>query len=270
MASSLVPLLIITAVYYYYVDEAYDRGSAYIPLMTLRKEEKESQSHSDDVNLAPAPKTMIENEETTQNGDVTPPQSRVRSRRTLENDVYRATPDFYTDYSQPPMTLHDGVLDTGIRNYGAPELYGILPWLWLPVKGTIVNRAKKFGFFRRISRANGSISTRSVGSSLEEREPLLGHDDYDNPNASITINESQIPPAGIPDEVSRLQLRNSVESLRSESSNMASGSGENGQIVGSPLRMDSPSFRDMHDGRRLSRIRELTDKLGEFAGKNFS
>ncbi|CAG8739646.1 6504_t:CDS:2, partial [Acaulospora morrowiae] len=187
MAGSLIPVPIITAIFYYYVNEAYNRNATFIPLKTLREEEKKSASKVDNVNLAPAPPTLVENEETSHNNQVAPPQ-RNHSRKTLDNDIYRATPDFYTDYSQPPITLHDGVLDTGIRNYGAPELHGVLPWVWLPVKRTIVKRAKHFRFFGQLLGMD-SGNTRSIGRSSEESAPLLGHN---HSTESIIIEEPQI------------------------------------------------------------------------------
>ncbi|CAG8720203.1 15301_t:CDS:2, partial [Acaulospora morrowiae] len=244
MAGSLTPIPIITAIFYYYVNEAYNRSAAFIPLKTLREEENRSASKVDDVNLAPVPPTLVENEETLHHNQVSPPQRKdFHSRRTLDNDIYRATPDFYTDYSQPPITLHDGVLDTGIRNYGAPELYGVLPWLWLPVKGTDLKRAKHFKFFGQLLGMD-SGNARSV----EESVPLLG------PNYST---ESII----VGDSGNR--LRNSLESIHSEI-NVASGSGENEQIIGSPS--GERIITEVQDEQRLSSI---ADKLGEFAGKNF-
>ncbi|KAJ1651163.1 hypothetical protein IWQ61_008207 [Dispira simplex] len=48
------------------------------------------------------------------------------------NDQYDLLPDKYTDYSQSPMELVYGVLDSGIKSYMHPSLVGELPYLWLP------------------------------------------------------------------------------------------------------------------------------------------
>ncbi|GAB5586677.1 hypothetical protein Unana1_01577 [Umbelopsis nana] len=60
----------------------------------------------------------------------------IRSRVTLDFDDYEAVPDKLTDYRQPPQTLINGILDTGLRRYGNPVLIGVLPQLWLPVKAS--------------------------------------------------------------------------------------------------------------------------------------
>lgn len=60
--------------------------------------------------------------------------SKLRRRIELDFDDYEAVPDKLTDYRQPPQTLNNGILDTGLRRYGNPVLVGVLPQLWLPVK----------------------------------------------------------------------------------------------------------------------------------------
>ncbi|KAF9576342.1 hypothetical protein EC968_009316 [Mortierella alpina] len=55
-------------------------------------------------------------------------------KSTVEEDDYQAMPDRYTDYRQPPMTLFDGVLNSGMRHYNHPAIAGPLPTLWLPLK----------------------------------------------------------------------------------------------------------------------------------------
>lgn len=62
--------------------------------------------------------------------------SRLRKRVALDFDDYEAVPDKLTDYRQPPQTLNNGILDTGLRRYANPALVGVLPQLWLPVKAS--------------------------------------------------------------------------------------------------------------------------------------
>ncbi|KAJ1959123.1 hypothetical protein IWQ62_004739, partial [Dispira parvispora] len=50
----------------------------------------------------------------------------------FSHDQYDLLPDKYTDYSQSPMELVYGVLDSGIKSYMHPSLVGELPYLWLP------------------------------------------------------------------------------------------------------------------------------------------
>lgn len=60
-----------------------------------------------------------------------------RKRRTvLDEDDYVAEPRKCTDFREPPMTLLDGILNTGMKQYGHPALLGVLPQIWLPVKAT--------------------------------------------------------------------------------------------------------------------------------------
>ncbi|KAG2178083.1 hypothetical protein INT43_003336 [Umbelopsis isabellina] len=60
--------------------------------------------------------------------------SRLRKKVVLEFDDYEAVADKSTDYRQPPQSLNNGILDTGLRRYGNPALVGVMPQLWLPVK----------------------------------------------------------------------------------------------------------------------------------------
>ncbi|GJJ69614.1 calcium permeable stress-gated cation channel [Entomortierella parvispora] len=59
---------------------------------------------------------------------------RLIPKSAVEEDDYQAIPDRYTDYRQPPMTLYDGILNSGMRHYNHPAVAGPLPTLWLPLK----------------------------------------------------------------------------------------------------------------------------------------
>ncbi|KAF0519158.1 DUF221-domain-containing protein [Gigaspora margarita] len=146
MALSLTPLLVVTAIYYYYVNEAYARIAAFVPLNTLR-------------------------EDTADDSSSTPSTSRNKMNIRSDIEIYHADPELYTDYSQPPMTLYNGVLNTGmenLENYGAPALVGKLPWLWLPLKGDKAE-INKPGFFRRLL----GFNNKNDQPNDEERVPLL-------------------------------------------------------------------------------------------------
>ncbi len=78
----------------------------------------------------------------------------------------------------PPMSLYDGVLNTGMRNYGPPALVGVLPWLWLPVKRVPSDEEATPGLINRLlgmnktgSKPIESRSSRSLlgGETQEER-----------------------------------------------------------------------------------------------------
>lgn len=69
---------------------------------------------------------------------------RNRKRRTvLDEDDYVADPRKFTDFREPPMTLLDGILNTGMKQYGHPALLGVLPQIWLPVKAGYEDRGVK-------------------------------------------------------------------------------------------------------------------------------
>ncbi|CAG8818416.1 3162_t:CDS:1, partial [Racocetra persica] len=165
MAASLFPLLVVTTLYWYYVNEAYARIAAFIPLKTLKEEENlDDSSFATSTPNSPKPSDNESSQITFHNIF---DKGKMNSLSDME--IYRAAPDLYTDYIQPPMTLYDGVLNTGMRNYDAPALVGILPWLWLPVKRDKTNEVNKPGFFRRLlgfNKINQSIAD-------EEHEPLL-------------------------------------------------------------------------------------------------
>ncbi|RHZ47076.1 hypothetical protein Glove_593g9 [Diversispora epigaea] len=167
MAGSLVPILVCTAVYHYYVNAAYNRIADFVPLQNLREEENKLPTNSYN-------------------------SSKDNISDVLEDDLYHAAPDLYTDYSQPPMTLYKGVLNTGMQNYGAPALVGILPWLWLPIKGTIPDEPQNPGFFRRLLGMNKKASTQIVDRSVaEESEPLLGNGSDEPEEPTIADDDTQ-------------------------------------------------------------------------------
>ncbi|KAG9300270.1 hypothetical protein G9A89_011343 [Geosiphon pyriformis] len=157
LASTVFPLLILTFVFAAYVSMAFNRSSAFLPLKLIRDEQNKLPTNTTDTapysqaTLEP-PNTGIENK--TKNPDdkqdwkQTPSSIYQRHREILDDDLYHAEPDLYTDYTQPPMTLYPGVLNTGMRRYGPPALMGILPWVWLPVKRSQADIDSVPGFFR--------------------------------------------------------------------------------------------------------------------------
>jgi hypothetical protein len=159
LAAAVFPTLICTFVFFYSVNGAYERAAAFIPLKNLRDELNKVQTNTTDVTITPktSENSNNSNENTNTNTDNPPPSINEEDteeghsqRDVLEDDLYHADPDLYTDYSQPPMSLYEGVLNTGMRNYGPPALVGILPWLWLPVKRVPSNEASSLGVFHRL------------------------------------------------------------------------------------------------------------------------
>ncbi|KAJ1895229.1 hypothetical protein LPJ71_006792, partial [Coemansia sp. S17] len=63
------------------------------------------------------------------------PEQDTRAELTLGQDQRQAKsePDEFTDFSQSPTSLLDGVLDEGLAVYEHPYLVSSLPQLWLPM-----------------------------------------------------------------------------------------------------------------------------------------
>ncbi|KAG0055063.1 hypothetical protein BGZ83_009699 [Gryganskiella cystojenkinii] len=84
----------------------------------------------------------------------------------VDDDDYEAEPDRFTDYRQPPMTLYNGVLNSGMRHYCHPALAGPLPTLWLPLQRDGTDRPSRS---KRISTALDEESR------IEGRGHAIGH-----------------------------------------------------------------------------------------------
>jgi len=143
LAGLLSPLLFITAIYASIVTYAYHKFTNYIPIQLIRDAEA---------------KDALKKKNTPQNGQGNGKATGSSEnddcshcpKGILDDDLYHAAPDLYTDYSQPPMTLVPGILNTGMRRYGPPALVGVLPWLWLPMKRTQAEVDSTPGFYRAL------------------------------------------------------------------------------------------------------------------------
>ncbi|CDS12241.1 hypothetical protein LRAMOSA04436 [Lichtheimia ramosa] len=135
------PLIIFTIVFKLTMDAAYLRSTRFLPLQLLTQRLGVATTAIDGPDSPPnnqqqqPPQPQPSTSERSSrrvidaNGKVL-----IRRRRTvLDQDDYVAEPTKYTDYRQPPMTLVDGILNTGMKKYGHPALLGALPQLWLPV-----------------------------------------------------------------------------------------------------------------------------------------
>lgn len=136
MASLLMPLLVGTVVWSWWVDESLKPLSEFVSLSSVYEVERGEET-ADVVRLRAG-------------HPVTWSQSNLNRRRYAQNDdtLYVAPEDERTDYSQPPMAnWYSGVLNTGKRRYGHPALNGVLPEPWLPLKKgqTLVNGDRNVG-----------------------------------------------------------------------------------------------------------------------------
>ncbi|KAF9912451.1 hypothetical protein EC991_010538 [Linnemannia zychae] len=112
----------------------------------------------------------------------TPASTTVVPRRkvpkaVVDEDDYKAIPDRFTDYRQPPMTLYPGVLNSGMRHYQHPAFAGPLPTLWLPLKKGGSDNKRKSVLNDEEIRTEGGGSR--VAAVLDASQPRT-YDEGDN------------------------------------------------------------------------------------------
>ncbi|KAI8330473.1 hypothetical protein BC941DRAFT_440604 [Chlamydoabsidia padenii] len=127
LALLCTPLVLMTLLFNFGVDQAYQKSTQYLPLQLL------SERFGPLTTTVTAPPSRA--------ATPPPPSSPIqlptilRRRRTvLDEDDYEAQTRKYTNFKEPPMTLLDGILNTGMKRYAHPAFLGVLPQLWLPIK----------------------------------------------------------------------------------------------------------------------------------------
>ncbi|GES81939.1 DUF221-domain-containing protein [Rhizophagus clarus] len=263
LSASLMPLLVITAIYYYIVKEAYSRSSEYVPLSLLREDQKKLPTNTSDVNVIPksqkstATSNTSGETNTSTNNESNISEQRLSQRDLLDDDLYHAAPDLYTNYIQPPMTLYNGILNTGMRDYSPPELKGTLPWLWLPVKRT-KQEIKSGGFISKLLGMN-EIASPPISTSQSESEIGSTTDS----NKKVTIE--QFVGGGTSSSSSGPSTTyGAVSTSRPISEQLVV---EPEQIVTSN---EEPSTSSIKQLSKAQKRKSMTDKFGELAGSNFS
>ncbi|KAJ1978537.1 hypothetical protein H4R34_003167 [Dimargaris verticillata] len=125
----------------------------------------------------------------------------------LDQDQFDLLPDKYTDYSQSPMELVHGILDSGIKFYQHPSIVGELPELWLPSgKGEFEKLVqarlplKPVRYLKaRIRRTRLSLRSRDQSRSdrrqaTTDAQALVGEHTPDQ--VAVTIDPDPLPPFG--------------------------------------------------------------------------
>lgn len=172
LAALCVPLLFLTVIYKYMMDKAYQKSTQFLPLQLLSEKlgplttvapilnhgSRSSSNYNvhlpssdqsvNQANIHPCEAPQQENPHVPQEQEQQHEQvhhaddnadkiSKIRKRRTvLDEDDYVAEPRKNTDFREPPMTLLNGILNTGMKQYGHPALLGVLPQPWLPMKAS--------------------------------------------------------------------------------------------------------------------------------------
>ncbi|CAJ0755891.1 1875_t:CDS:2, partial [Entrophospora sp. SA101] len=245
-----IPLPFITSLFFYYVNQAYYRISTVISLQHLVETEKKSQSIA-----------RIDNDENLSNDQSsTGKDKRNVHSDVLEDDLYHAAPDYYTDYSQPPMSLTEGILNTGMRDYRNPSLVGSLPILWLPVKRSLKDKSNQ----------NGTIGSRLGMDSDKKKDKFSDLDANNNINLSASTASHDIQHQKNID--SELRLNQIIEDQDPNNPNKIYHPHSDEPAVGSS---SSPSSRDQDQTSssstpsQNSKSNRAIISFGELAGSNF-
>ncbi|KAI8367508.1 uncharacterized protein BYT42DRAFT_128832 [Radiomyces spectabilis] len=194
LAVLCVPLIILTIAFKFSMDAAYLRSTINLPVRLLSQRLGPLRSTAQPME-APELQPSVSSQSNSRHPLATrseaehdissAPKTTIRRKRTvLDEDDYEAEPRKYTDFREPPMTLLDGILNTGMKRYGHPAMFGVLPQLWLPIKaGDTRHRSLRKPSHRR------SIA------GPDERQPLLSSSPVDNSIPShIVIVDRNIPP----------------------------------------------------------------------------
>lgn len=137
LAVLCTPLVGLTVLFNFGMDRAYQKNTQYVPIKLLAERFGPLKTT---VTRPPSP--INDNEISTEQQqlnntnvkDTTIVPMIRRKRTVLDEDDFEAETRKYTDFKQPPMTLLDGILNTGMKRYAHPAFLGILPSLWLPNK----------------------------------------------------------------------------------------------------------------------------------------
>ncbi|TFK24082.1 DUF221-domain-containing protein [Coprinopsis marcescibilis] len=180
ISSLLVPLLIGTVCWSWYVDKSLKPLSKFVSLSSVFEVQRGEET-ADVLRLRAG-------------HPVTWSQSNLSRRRYAQNDdtLYVAPEDERTDYSQPPMAnWYNGVLNTGRRRYGHPALNGVLPEPWLPLKKgqSLVNHHTTNG---RATRTEDGQE--AVVLTLRKRTSKVARRNSRPPDSRVPVGESSTAP----------------------------------------------------------------------------
>lgn len=203
LAALCVPLIFLTVAYKIVMDKAYQRSTQFLPLQLLseklgpmttiaqpQKRDVSTSNNSDESSsIHPLATENTKNGESSTSKPALLPhvstsniaRLKNRKRRTvLDEDDYVADPRKFTDYREPPMTLLEGILNTGMKQYGHPALLGVLPQIWLPVK---------VGYEDRGIVMPRSVFSSSSSISSKKNNDLGKNEIQKKQNITLTVND---------------------------------------------------------------------------------
>ncbi|KAK4517834.1 uncharacterized protein ATC70_001180 [Mucor velutinosus] len=204
LAALCIPLIFFTVAYKFMMDKAYQRSTQFLPLQLLseklgpmttialqQNQPRGGTTTVDDINVHPLMKSTptatttdsaeTANAETSSGSNAAEvAMKKNRKRRTvLDEDDYEADPRKFTDFREPPMTLLNGILNTGMKQYGHPALLGVLPQLWLPTKAGYEDRAVLNNTNASNESSSASFSSSSSLSILRKQQKTSSPDQAD-------------------------------------------------------------------------------------------
>ncbi|CAO3591073.1 unnamed protein product [Absidia cylindrospora] len=188
LAVLCTPLVLLTVLFNFGMDRAYQKSTQYLPLQLLSQRFGPLTTTVTAPTSAPQPSLSVSQQQTQQSssiaaGDVGGTTTLRRRRTVLDEDDYEAETRKYTNFKEPPMTLLDGILNTGMKRYAHPAFLGVLPQLWLPIKATKNYKRWQLGTFNQ----RNQQTTVNVNRLIDEDED---DDATDTPSPNLTKNNN--------------------------------------------------------------------------------
>ncbi|ORZ02958.1 hypothetical protein BCR43DRAFT_482456 [Syncephalastrum racemosum] len=241
LAVLVAPLIFITIGFKLAMDATYLRSTRVMPLQLLTQRLGKAVTT---VSVPPTPTTSAADVSSPDPQPSNPTQTQgdgaqrmmLRRRRTvLDHDDYVAEPTNHTDFRQPPMTLVDGILNTGMKRYGHPALLGALPQLWLPVRTKLNSGPEQRGGENGDARHSSAVDICSRLSVRDpERQPLL-----------VRSPENAVPPTFLQQQEAEEEQERQQQEQEEEGSSVDTSSDEEN-------RARAPYYH--HPERRQSRV----------------
>lgn len=132
---SMIPLIVITGIFVFYISRAYPNDCEFLPMDLIPAGGNSTIPELNDAFFSNCFDNAI-NQVQSHFSSITDATHFGVSQPTNCQDDYSnaAITNLRTDYSQSSMLRFNGVLDSSLHHYDHPALFGTLPYLWLPQK----------------------------------------------------------------------------------------------------------------------------------------